>query len=532
MMPMLDETIDGSKMEDFGVDTAKKSSIFVSGKLAALIFGAVLLIFLTRYLSLDGYGLYSVVYSYATVLTLGGNFGIGTTFRKRLADARSYDERSKLLANGYFLAIVLGLVLTLAGIAVSPAIAEFAYRNSALALPLEFAAATIFFSILYNVTVSALVGIGRVKVSGVVTVAYSLIQLVMVVYLVLAGYGVLGAIAGILGSLAVSSAIALAYLASSTRIRLIRPERKYMSGIMKFAYPVLVSNFATMGLMSFAIDFLGVFVSSAVVGDYGAAFRVGRYVEVILVSTTFVLMPAFSKLFSDESLSKKISSMYSNSMYYMLLFLVPVLAYGATVSVPLFRLFFSKAYSLGAIYFIIIEIGLAVSIIGNFAGALIVGYGDTKKFMKYQLTTIAIEMALLLVLTPLMQIYGVLISLFVVGPVVLDIVYMKALKRQFSIKIAWAKLLRVVLPGIILGLVMAGLAILLRERLLLIAINFAVAVLLYPPLVVLFGGINKKNIEILTKIGNKLGPAKVVLRYMLPYTMLFMKREGAPDHHD
>ena len=94
------------------------------------------------------------------------------------------------------------------------------------------------------------------------------------------------------------------------------------------------------------------------------------------------------------------SSIYNNSIYYAALILAPVIAYLSATSIPLIRLLFSKAYPIAPMYFSFIAIGTAIGLLGSYAGTLIIGYGDTRKFMKYQIIGVVVELALLLALTP------------------------------------------------------------------------------------------------------------------------------------
>ena len=97
-----------------------------------------------------------------------------------------------------------------------------------------------------------------------------------------------------------------------------------MKHMLDFSAPVLASNVATYVPPNLAILLLGVYASTAIVGNYNAAFRFGNFVSVILVSISFVLLPAFAKAFSDKDLSSKIGHIYNSSIYYSLLLLLPL----------------------------------------------------------------------------------------------------------------------------------------------------------------------------------------------------------------
>ena len=156
--------------------------------------------------------------------------------------------------------------------------------------------------------------------------------------------------------------------------------------------PIAVSNIAAFGATNFAVLILGVYASAVVVGNYSAAFRLGSIFTIVLSSLTFILLASFSKAFSNRNMSKRIEHIYNSSLRYSLVFILPLLAYVMAASAPLTHLLFSHLYTLAPFYLSVIAFGITLGIIGSFAGTLIISYGDTKKFMYYQIAIIAVEL--------------------------------------------------------------------------------------------------------------------------------------------
>src|SRR5208283_2818620 len=117
----------------------------------------------------------------------------------------------------------------------------------------------------------------------------------------------------------------------------------------------------------------------------------------------------FSKAFSSKRMSSMMERIYNSSLHYSLIFILPMLAYLMAASVPLTHLLFSHLYTTSPFYFSVIALGITLGIIGSFAGTLIISYGNTKKFMYYQIAIIAVEFILLIILTPLLKVTGTLL---------------------------------------------------------------------------------------------------------------------------
>ncbi len=522
----LDETTEGEDVEELGVSAAKGGGIFVSSKIITSVITAILLIFLTRFLKPADYGTYTIIIAFSTILGMGGNFGIGTALRKKIPEFRYGSERIlEVINNGYFVALILALAITAVGIAASGSIATYIYHNPGMTGPLIVASVTVLLTVLFNVTIAVLVGLNKIKEAAFSNIIYGISQAAIVMLLVILGYGIFGAVLGIAISLAIGSIISIAYLERNIVYKVMKPKIDGIRELTAFSTPLIISNISVVGTTSLAIAFLGIFASASLVGSYGAAFKLGRLVEVLLTSTTFVLLPAFASALKNEHLSKRIEGIFNNSIYYMLLLLLPLVAYLVSIAKPLTDVLFSSAYAGASLYFSIIIIGLTIGTIGSFAGTLIISFGDTKKFMVYQGVTVIAEVVAMLVLIPYIKVFGALIALFVAGPLILDVLYIKALSKQFSITQKWRSLVRITVPAIITFAVMFIISYALHENIVTMAINLAVLVLLYPPLIALSRGINGRNIKFLKMVSKRFGRLESTLNALIRYTELFIKKD-------
>ncbi len=521
----LDENTEGDEAEELGASVARGGSIFVSSKIITSIITAVLLIFLTRFLKPADYGTYTIVVAFSTILGMGGNFGIGTALRKKIPEFRHGSERVlEIINNGYFVALVVALAITLIGIAASGNVAVGIYHNPGMTVPLIVASTTVLLTVLFNVTIAALVGLGRIRDAAFSNIIYGVSQAAVVMLLVILGYGILGAVLGIAISLVIGSAVSIVYLERAVLYRVMKPRIDGIRELTAFSSPLIVSNISVVGTTSLAIAVLGAFASASLVGSYGAAFKLGRLIEVLLTSTTFVLLPAFASAFKNEHLSKRIEGIFNNSIYYMLLLLLPLVAYLISIARPLTHLMFSSAYAGAPLYFSVIIIGLTIGTIGSFAGTLIISFGDTKKFMAYQGAAVIAEVAAMSVLIPYIKVFGALIALFVAGPLILDVLYIKALSTQFSITQKWKSLARITVPAVMTFAVMFLISYALHYSKITMIVNLAALVLIYPPLVAFSRGVNARNIKFLRIVSKRSGRLKIVLDVLIRYTELFAKK--------
>ncbi len=512
-----------SEINKLGVSTAKGSVIFVSAQVFSSVVTLLLLVGMTRLLKPADFGLYSIAVAFAAVLGMGGNFGIGTALRKMLPENLRNRQRVMDLINGsYFISCVLALAISILGIIFSGWIATNIYNNASLSLPLQIASAVVFLSVIMNTTFGALVGVDKVKEAAVADILYSTFQLIASVPLVLLGYGITGAMVGYAFGFLIGIGLGIFYLVSKIGYRITKPLKKTTSELFRFSVPIAVSNIAAFGATNFAVLILGVYASAVVVGNYSAAFRLGSIFTIVLSSLTFILLASFSKAFSDRNMSKRIEHIYNSSLRYSLVFILPLLAYVMAASAPLTHLLFSHLYTLAPFYLSVIAFGITLGIIGSFAGTLIISYGDTKKFMYYQIAIIAVELVLLIVLTPLLNVTGTLLAVFVIAPLLSDIVFMYALERQFSIGVDKERMIRTIIPSLLLWALATLISAALGQRLLVILIDAVLMLLLYPPLMVLFKAIDNKSIAFIRTVAGTLGFAGALMEYVLKYAEFFI----------
>ncbi|MEM3245960.1 MAG: oligosaccharide flippase family protein [Candidatus Micrarchaeaceae archaeon] len=510
-------------LEDFGIATAREGGIFLSGKAVNAFISLALIIFLARYLQPADYGIYTIVIAFSTFLGMGGNFGIATSIRRYLPVEKSIDGKGNIVASGFVVSALISLGLAIVGIMLSGSIATYAYGNASMGFAIEIASMLVFISVLLNMSIATLVAMRRSRKATQTVILYSSAELVFTVGLVMLGYGINGAVA----ALAIGSVIGFAYafgvIAKEIGIARLHATLPTMKTMTSFSIPVFVSNASQNGVLSFGTLIAGMFASSYLIGNYGIAQKFGKFVELIIVSSTFVLLPAFSAAASSDRFSKKMQQVYSNSLYYSMLVLFPIIAYVAATCMPLVRLLFSSAYSFAPLYLAIISIGTAIGIIGSYASMILLSYGASKRFMAYQLTVMAIELAAMLALIPFFGVMGLIIALFAIGPAAMDIVFIKELRKRFSIHQEYGAIARLSLSCIVMGLLLFLVSAALNERLIAIAANAVIAILIYPLLLARLGAIKKSKIEFISKTGNTL-PRSVsrIIGLYVKYSKIFI----------
>lgn len=507
---------------EFGVNEASGSVIFTAASIVRAIGTLLLLVVLARLLHPTGYGLYAIAIALASLLGLSTDYGVGNALRKKLPEAKTNERKVSIMNNAYFGVLVIGIVIALIGVAFSNFIAIDLYHNAVLTEPIMIAFVSIIFSALFAATISALLGMRKSKEAGIGYIVYSISQLILALILITLGYGVAGALASLLFSLIIAFVVSFSLLIKYVKYSFTIPSIKVLTELFGFSTPIFASNAFSNGTNNLGVVLLGIFVSSILVGNYGAAFKLASFGEVIIIAGTGVLLPVYSHMISNKKLSSKTELMYNSSIYYSLLFLLPLLVYLISVSKPFIYIFLGAGYTFAPLYFPIIAIGIITGIIYRYGSQLVIGHGKIKIYTIYIISISAIIIVLLLILTPLLKVYGVLLSLFIIGPVLFDLAFLKFMSKELNIKFYTRKPLRMLIAAIIVGLVLIYVAVSLHQDKVSVLVNIVITLLLYPPILALLKGIDSEDMKFISKVSDKL-QINFIMKYFLNYVNFFIK---------
>ncbi|MCL5112484.1 MAG: oligosaccharide flippase family protein [Candidatus Marsarchaeota archaeon] len=517
-------------VEEIGLSTAESGAFYVPSKIVSAVLALLLMVILARMLKPvpAAFGDFTIVLYIVTMLRFSGSLGIGTTLRKMLPGERTNEGRRELMSAALTLTGSVSAAITVAVVLLGGMLLSYIYNKSYLGPSISIAALTIFFIIMFNILSSMLIAVKRARAASVANVANSTVQLIAATALVLLGYGVFGAFAGMVIGAATGCLIQILYALRHRLVALKKPHYNTIKKLGHFAFPIFVSEVSSVWVNNFAVAFLGIFVTSTVIANYGAAYKLGNFVEVLLTSSIFVLIPVFSSMLSGESTSAKVSSIYKSSMYYSLVVFLPMLAYALASSRALTFILFSHSYTLAPLYFAVIVTGSMAAIFGRYAAALIVSYGDTGRFLKYQLIVLGVSVTALFILTPTIGVMGTLLSMFVVAPITLDVVYMRSLSTQFHHPVVPERTVRVVASSVILLAAMYIVTIMLHHSYEVIVANAVIMLALFPVLLAATRGIRQKDVAFLSKLACKIGAGKFAILPLLSYTNLFLRAFNAP----
>jgi len=314
--------------------------LFIQG-LVCTVIGVVYFVVLVRLLTPEEMGVYAVLTFLLTLVQVFGTLALPSAAVKyiaqymaqgRLKEARSVVARvlqisvlSSALLSAFLFASASPLSILLSGTSV--------WVFQALA----FAS---FFTVLQVQVGSFLQGLQRMREVAAVQLAYAVVEKFLAIYLLYAGWGLLGVVYGWLAGLIVSS---LAGSILTAKLLGILEKPHPLKPFITFSYPLYVS-----GILGFAADwvdrlFILPYMGAVYLGMYHVAIRAAVVPSLVSSSIVAALFPQLSELYAQQG-ADGLRDAFQVSTRYTVLVSFPMIFGLAALAYPLLILFAGMEY--------------------------------------------------------------------------------------------------------------------------------------------------------------------------------------------
>ncbi len=511
---------------ELGTRAASVTSFVILSKIAAFIFVGIAFVLITRILGPSGYGIYVLATGVAGVFSSIGNFGVATALNRFIARySGKSKQQAKVLSEGFFLIAVVGIITTAVAFGLSGVIAGFYHNGSTIAYANIFRliSISIVLSMLFGAAYSSLVGLGKGMHAAASITAESLSQSIIGVLLAVLGFGpvapVIGVIAGYLAGFLVGI-----FLIFRNGLKFTMPKLTGLKRLFSFSMPIAISNILGSAVNNVALLLLGIFATTFVLGNFGIASRANYLFDIVLGSIGISLLPTFTASMGNKKTRPRTGEFYSYSVYLAFLLVAPMIFFVAIFAKQFSYTAFSSVYSLSPLYISITSIGLLIGIAGSYASTLLISAGKVKKVLYYNSVIAIVEFILMLLLVPLFKGIGLIVLLFIVNPLLVDVLFIRKSIQVFKAKIDWKRILHVVAANLIVGFIMYASLYYLNVSyavvLLLAALGF---IALYPPFLGIVGGVTISDINLIRKVSSNIPLIGGIINKLLDYVQVFAK---------
>ncbi len=524
--------------EGVAVRAAKILYPLFVGQGFGVVFTALTFIIVARLLGPADYGVYTFAFGFSSLINGFLAFGVGayfSTMLARLAYKKDGESIIKVLSSGYLIAGGVSLALTVFGMAISGYVAG-AFGNIHISpLILMVAAGSIIFSVANTLAVSALIGFSRTGLVSIVNVLVDLLQLLLSIILTLA-FGVVGAVAGMLIGYLFGAVLGGYFVyrvvADKFGFRIYIPSFSDIKQVFGIVWPLAATNFLNTGMQNFSILFLGLFVSTVELGNYGAASKGLALLAMLYGTFGSGLLPIFTTAKAME-VGDVVNSTYNKIIHLALIPMLPITIFVGVMAVPGIYLLVGSRFTTAPLYLTLIALGSMIGLFGTYISELLISGGHTKSVMMVNLISAVAQLIFLLILVPYSRVIGAIFAIFFLGNAIEAVFFARYAHNAFGLKLEYKKLLKLYIANIVLGLILLIIYAALNNAIQFnitaakyiveLASGIVISMLLYPALMIIFRAIDERDIIGMRHAAGKLGKISILFDNFFSYSEYLYK---------
>lgn len=319
---------------------------FVS-QIISTVAGAVLVIYLGRTLSNNGYGLLFLSISIFSIASIFSKMGIGRS-------ASTYISQYKIRDEGQVLRIIKISFLYNIGTVTAVSVVVVFGRNHISAFVgepqlspfLSVGALFIIFNTFMSYVRSCFQGFEEIRIAAILNIANSLIRLFSSILLITIGFGALGGLIGYIIGFFIVSLIGLSILYAwfyRNYESKSREDQGLGFKIFRYSLPITLTSSADVIDRQVDILLVGFFLNPAAVSFYVVGKQILTFIKTPLSALGFTLSPTFGAKKAEGNIEQA-SKIYEISLINSLLLYIPAAVGLYFIAEPLISLIFGTDY--------------------------------------------------------------------------------------------------------------------------------------------------------------------------------------------
>ena len=294
---------------------------FISSSISMFL-GFIITILLGRYFGAGDLGLYRMAFTIYGIAMLVGAIGIPTAMIKFVAEYKGdASNTNAIVSAGVITSLFLGIVSSLI-FYLSAGMLERIFNMTGLSELLKLLSLALPFALVNGAFLGLLNGLREMKKYGIATIIQSLLMILITILLIYYGYGVAGAIIGIVLSSAGSCLFLLWFSKDYFKIRF----SGYFTEaekVLRFGWKIVAIN--GINQINYQTDtiLIGYFLTMEDIGYYGVAIGLSKFFWLVPQAIQMISYPATSEYWTNNN-NAALQMVVNKSMKYTAYILIPI----------------------------------------------------------------------------------------------------------------------------------------------------------------------------------------------------------------
>ena len=508
-----------SKLLTLGKTSAKGGFNLFWGIAISSIITAAAVMIVAGILTEDEYGLFAIALTAPNLIQLIRDLGIDQATIKYIAQYKQENKTDKIkniLKSTIIFELILGTILTLTTFLLSTFLATNIFSRPEIMPIIQIASFTIFAQALIKITQSAFIGYEKMQYHSITLVIQSVIKASLMIFLIISGFGVLGAIMG--HTIAILTAGTASMIIFYEKIyKTLKTDNKLelktnLKNMLKFGLPLSGSIILT-GFMTQFYNFLvAIYVSDSIMGNYQVTLNFLVLVTFFVTPVSTILFPAFSKIDGKKE-QTILQNVFGSSVKYASLIIIPTTFMVMSLSQTAVATLFGSKYEFAPIFLSFYLILYLFTAFGYLSSAnLIKSQGRTDINLKLGLLSSVIGIILAFSIIPTFGIIGLITTILVstLPHIILSLYWInKNYKAKINLKSSTKIITASALSALLTFLTVNTLTTI--PNWITLIIGATTYILTYIIIAPILGAITKTDTKNLKEMTKTLGPLKTIL---------------------
>jgi len=434
-----------SDLTDIVSQSAKGSFTLFLGDALSTIVLALGSILIARFLSPEGYGIYSLTLAVPAIFMSLISLGIDSAAVRFLAKFRSKYEAARSISfmkASIIFRIIIAIAAWLICFLSSDILASYLLNRPEIGFYIKLSSFLILFQALFNLFYSMSVGLDSYSIGSATKIFMSLVKSFLAPLLVFIGLGVAGAVLGhVLGFIVAAIAGALAiYLGPYKDLRRhLQDCGEYENGFIEnlklmigYGMPLYLSSLILLLVDQYRLILLAHRVSDFEIGNFQAAGNFATLLAILSTPIATALFPAFSKL---DPTGEEVKKAFQYSVKYTGILIAPAAFFTISMSRIFVEIVYGRAYSTAPIFLSLYTVVYLYSVFGSIVlDNFFNGIGETRINLKTTMIYVSSFIPLSVILTYFHSVVGLIASILISS--ILKVLYgLFIAKRRFGVSI-------------------------------------------------------------------------------------------------
>ena len=457
--------------------------------------GLILLPILTKTLGAEMYGTWALILATVSLLMPLALLQLGFAMTRFLAAEKDKAKISKGFSSIFAAASLTAFALSLLIFILAELLAIAVFGGAGAACFVKLAAFLILLMTLDQVIIEYFVAFRQMGRYAVFSILQTIGEIVLIGYLVLSGYGLLGAIISLL---VVKVAVFVAgFLVVGREVRVSKPSISILRNYLVFSLPMIPTTLCIWIVNLSDRYVIGYFMNIEAVGVYSAAYGLGSLVALFFAPISAVLLPTITNLYENKKI-QELKTHLKYSLKFFLMFAIPSLFGLSILSKSLLKTLTTSEFVSGYMIVSIVALATILFKCSSVSMNVVVLHKRTKLVGAIYAISATINIAMNIILVPIIGILGAAIATLVTFLIHLIAVSVISF-RSFSFDIDSRFIIKSVISSGVMGLIILKLS---PVGVVNILISVGVATVVYFGVLILLKGFTKEEYMFFKDIAN------------------------------